>query len=109
MRSDMVGARKQLKNRKRFFLQIKSGKEEGDNKTKNKTKNKKTNRPRFFTHKRKAFSKMVCGHLSIRINKVTLVVNNIVLETLDSNTIVNTPHVAPNFCSRPDPLYDKKY
>ena len=48
MRSDMVGARKQLKNRKRFFLQIKSGKEEGDNKTKNKTK--KTNKQTSLFH-----------------------------------------------------------
>ena len=52
---------------------------------------------------------MVCCNPSIKIDKVILVVHNIVLETLSSNTIVSTPHVAPNFCSRPDPLYDKRH
>ena len=52
---------------------------------------------------------MVCCHPSIRINKVILVANNIVLETLSSNTTVSTLHVAPNLCSRPDPLYDERH
>ena len=52
---------------------------------------------------------MVCCNPSIRIDKVILVVLNIVLETLTSNTIVSTPHVAPNFCPRPDPLYDERH
>ena len=52
---------------------------------------------------------MVCCHPSIRIDKVISVVNNIVLEALSGNTIVSTPHVAPNFCSGPDPLYDARH
>ena len=52
---------------------------------------------------------MVCCHPSVRIDKVILVVGNIMLETLSSNTIVSTPHIAPNFCSQPDPLYHERH
>ena len=55
------------------------------------------------------FYHMVCCNPSIRIDKVILVVHNIVLETLSSNTIVSTPHVAPNFCPWSDPLHDERH
>ena len=49
---------------------------------------------------------MVCSHPSIGIDKVKLVVINIVLKVLSSGAIVTLPlHIAPNFCSRFDPLY----
>ena len=38
-----------------------------------------------------------------------LVVNKIELETLTSNAILSTPHVAPNLCSRPNSLYDERW
>ena len=52
---------------------------------------------------------MVCCYVSIRTDKVILVVNNIVLETLRSNAILSTPHIVPNFSSWPDPLYDEMH
>ena len=52
---------------------------------------------------------MVCCYVSIRTDKVILVVNNIVLETLSSNAILSTPHIVPNFSSWSDPLYDEMH
>ena len=52
---------------------------------------------------------MVCCYVSISTDKVILVVNNIVYETLSSNAILSIPHIAPNFSSRPDPLYDERH
>ena len=51
---------------------------------------------------------MVCCHPCIRIY-VILMVHEIVLETLSSSAIVRTSHVAPNFCSWPNLLYNEMH
>ena len=48
-------------------------------------------------------------HPSIKINEVMLVVNNMTLKTMRSSIIVSPLHVAPNFWSWSDPLYDKMH
>lgn len=51
---------------------------------------------------------MVRCHSNRRIDNIILVVNNIEFETLSSDSIVSNLRVAPYFCSRSDPQYDKR-
>lgn len=51
---------------------------------------------------------MVRCHSNRRIDDMILVVNNIEFETLSSDSIVSNLRVAPYFCSRSDPQYDKR-